>query len=770
MTTITDLKKFMTSQYIYYGIRMTFSVVLPCIILAYFGMLKEYFAFPLGTLMAINVDQPGPFVRRRNTFILTILSFFFISLIIGFSYPYPILVVAEIIIFGMFFSLIGVYGTRLASLGSLSLVVFAILSDGHFAGGKPVETAIIIALGASWSFLLFLIMTKISPYLLIKQILGENFIELGNYLKIKSKFYLDHPNFDTLYQNLMTSQIHLKKHQENLREILFTTRRFINESTTTSRVIMLMFLKSIDLFEQIFTSQQNYKTLQEKFGQKKILLNFHKYILILSEEVLNIGIAVQSNQKAYPIYNLDRELMSCHKAYFKLRNKEMSHENFQDFMMLRQILMNFTEITKKIKTIYRASSYDPKLAKSLSSGLDYERFAPKVEKFNFKLLRLNMSLKSLHFRHAVRITTALVMGYVVSLLIFEHLGHSYWILIAILAIQKPAFSNTKERNLMRLGGTFAGAVVSFAILYYIQDSNILLAILLVSMTLCYAFIKNKYAIAVFFMTMYVFMSFNIFSPGKFQDLFKDRVLDTLIGSAISLVVSYFVLPVWERTQNKNHLAQMIKKNKEYFYVVCQMLMDKDEDKIQVFKEKRKDAIIALANLSDNFQKMISDPKAQQHLAMRRVHQFVNTTQLLTAYIASLSMYAQKRENYTEVDIENWMKKIMCNFIEMQILLEEEGVTEKDKSPFIDYKEPSDKIETLLQKRKREILEKEASFSTHPDQISKLSQLKSINELLVLINNLTEGHLKILHKLLSQENHSDTSAKIKLSNLFKFAEK
>ena len=191
------------------------------------------------------------------------------------------------------------------------------------------------------------ILSKIQPYILVKQILGENFIELGNFIRIKSKFYRTKPDFDALFHEMMSSQIKLKEHHEDLREILFTTRTYVNESTTTSRIIMLMFLESIDLFEQILTSQQDYKTMHEKFDDKNILPSIHRYIEIISSELINIGIAVQANQKAFPIANLDKELMKFYQLYYDLRNTEMNHENFQDFMMLRQILMNLSEITKK---------------------------------------------------------------------------------------------------------------------------------------------------------------------------------------------------------------------------------------------------------------------------------------------------------------------------------------------------------------------------------------------------------------------------------------
>lgn len=152
----------MTSQYIYYGLRMTFAVVVPCIIMAYYGVLAEYFAFPLGTMLMTNMDQPGPFVRRRNTFIIGIVCFHRIT---GY-WPYlsiPVIVAAEIVLFGMFFSLIGIYGTRLSAMGSLTLVVFAILIDGHFGGGKVIQTSVTLTLGGLWAFLLFLYYLRFSP-------------------------------------------------------------------------------------------------------------------------------------------------------------------------------------------------------------------------------------------------------------------------------------------------------------------------------------------------------------------------------------------------------------------------------------------------------------------------------------------------------------------------------------------------------------------------------------------------------------------------------
>jgi uncharacterized membrane protein YccC len=117
----------------------------------------------------------------------------------------------------------------------------------------------------------------------------------------------------------------------------------------------------------------------------------------------------------------------------------------------------------------KVNSQDIKLAKSLSSGLDYSKFLPKEEKLNYKIFISNFSLSSRHFRHAIRVTVALLIGYMVSRFEILGIGHSYWILITIIAILKPAYATTKHRNLLRLYGTLIGALIAYAVLYYIMN-------------------------------------------------------------------------------------------------------------------------------------------------------------------------------------------------------------------------------------------------------------------------------------------------------------
>lgn len=737
-----ELKKFVTSQYLYSAIRITLATVLPCLVLAHFGILKEYFLFPLGTSFVALTDQPGPFIRRRNALAFAICCFVLVALIASLVMNIKALVLLEIIVFGMFFSLIGVYGQRLAAVGSLSLVVLAIFIDGHLTGTDILKSLLIFACGCIWFLLIFLVVTTIRPYKLASQMIGENYLQLAEFLKIKANYYQKNPDFDKLTTQVIAKQIQIKNLQEDTRETVFKTRTIVNESTTTSRLLMLMFLNSMDLHEKLMTSESDYQKLQQSFEDSMILVNIHDYLNLLAEEITNIGIALQSGTRAKSMFNLELELKNLNYNYFELRNKQLSPDSLENFMVLRQILMRINEITKEINEIYKVFSQDVKLAKSLSTGLDLKKFMPNEPKLNSKVLRNNISLSSSHFRHAIRITTALLLGYIFSMFDFLGLGHTYWILITITAILKPAYSITKQRNLLRLYGTVTGATIAYIILHFIHINSVLLAILLISMIMCFSFLKGKYFWAVLFMTIYIFLSFNFLNPGKVDVIFKDRIVDTAIAGIIAFVVSYIVLPVWEHTQNLDLMKKSAADNLIYFQSVISKFLQGNFD-LEDYKVKRKNAIISLANLSDNFQRMISDPKNQQK-KLEVVHQFVATSHLITAYTASLSQYSKNNEEYPEIDAESWSRKIEAEMLQTSTLLNGNDITETLRME--SRLEPEDSsIEDMLLKRKTEIEENDIVDRRDPDKISHLTELKNIHDILELIYDVAKEQRKVIEK-------------------------
>jgi uncharacterized membrane protein YccC len=216
----------------------------------------------------------------------------------------------------------------------------------------------------------------------------------------------------------------------------------------------------------------------------------------------------------------------------------------------------------------------------------------------------------------------------------------------------------------------------------------------------------------------------------------------MIAGIIAFLVSYVVLPVWEHTQNLDLMKKSAESNLIYFQSVISKFLQESFD-LEDYKVKRKNAIISLANLSDNFQRMISEPKNQQK-KLEVVHQFVATSHLITAYTASLSQYSKNEEKYPEIDAESWSRKIESEMNQTSALLNGKEINEALRME--SRLEPEDSsIDDMMLKRKSELEENEPSDVNDPSKISHLTELKNIHDVLELIYDVAKEQRKVIEK-------------------------
>jgi uncharacterized membrane protein YccC len=191
------------------------------------------------------------------------------------------------------------------------------------------------------------------------------------------------------------------------------------------------------------------------------------------------------------------------------------------------------------------------------------------------------------------------------------------------------------------------------------------------------------------------------------------------------------------------MKEALDANRKYFDIVAAKFTGKQLD-INQLKLLRKNAIIAMANLSDNFQKMLSEPKRQQ-MNMEEYHQFVATSHMLTSYIASLSTYAQTLE-YSEFSVEFEM---MIRQIDRQLQAAMDIIDGKAGNGLEITRESlpqNQRLIELLANRKKEIKELGIEKADQSPVRKMLSDLKTINGLFELISTISIDEIKILQKI------------------------
>ncbi len=729
------IKKAIASQYLFTGLRITAAAIIPALILYHYNVLALMTAIPLGALVVGSTDSPGTFEHRRNTILASIcLNFLVVVITISLNHN-PVFIIIFIILFGTFFSLIGVYGNRANSVGLIALLVFIFNIDSKASFGSPWFNGLLFTAGGTCYFLISLILYRLRPYRYLQLQLGENLRTIAKYLEtLSGLFKLKHDN-DYLYNRLNQQQITIQQEQDSLRDMLLSTREMVIDSTAKGRIIMMMFLDSIDLFERIISLQQDYTDVYAHIEAGRIAEAIENTLHKLQQELNAVGYAVQFNHPPHSLIDITETTQTLLNVFLDERKKLLTKSTLPYFIKLRQIIYALQDVGERIKRLQYFSQYNKMTTRAYKQNIR-EELPMKSTEITPALLVENLSFSSSQFKHALRVTIALLIGYGVSF--FFPLGHSYWILLTIAVILKPAYSISRTRNMQRLSGTITGVIAGFIFLYFVSNNTLAFLLMLCAMIIAYSILKVNYYIGCVCITMYVLLSIHFLNNSNFTVVIKDRLIDTAIGCVIAFIASLVIFPVWEHQQMKELITKLADANQKYFNAVASLF--KSSGETGFYKQARRDAFVALANLNDSFQRILSEKRRKNDTAF--YHQLVSSSYILTAHIASLSsLITRNAAHLNETDFEPLINNVNEKFKRSMLVLNGEilkPVTSNRNAPI------SNKIQALLKQRQQEI--EQGISETQSSTRKMLSSIKTVTDELEIIDSIASDEIKILQRL------------------------
>ncbi len=393
---------------------------------------------------------------------------------------------------------------------------------------------------------------------------------------------------------------------------------------------MFVFTEAVDLFEDITAAYYDYALLRKQFAGTSALQLINKTLKKATAELDAIGFAIQSNTNFNPSFDYTEELNDLKKKI-----DDIIPNGEANALVLRKILVNIRKLFTDLNNIIQ---YFQKDITVLRTRLDSSRFVSH-QPLDPKIIWDNFSLKSSTFRHALRVCIACIAGFIVAKLI-DYGHHSYWVLLTIAFILKPAFSLTKQRNIQRIIGTFIGGAIGAIILTLTQDKTIHFVFLVLFMLGTYSFMRIKYLVMVICTTPYILILFS-FLGGEYKSVIEERLLDTAIGCVIAFSASYFLFPSWEAGQLKKDMQGIVRANSNYLQKIVEALSGYGINMLD-YKLARKDVYLNSANLSATFQRMLSEPKSKQG-AEKDIHQFVVLNHILFSNTANLSAAVFSKE-------------------------------------------------------------------------------------------------------------------------------
>jgi uncharacterized membrane protein YccC len=591
-------------------------------------------------------DNAGPMHHRINGMLVSIGFIALASVLVGLTLPYKTLLGILLVAATFFFSIIGVFGTRASSIGTAILIAFTL----HLAPSELSvwENTLFSVLGGLWYFVFSITLYRIRPYQLAKQVLSDCMESTAKYLEIKAGFYAVGTDLPALYNQLLKQQVEVHQKQQVVREVLFKTRSIVKESTHTGRVLVLSFLDTVDLFESVLTTERDYETLQKDLADTGILEQFGATLKELVSEIEAVALALRSGNvyltKASGAENVYARLFAFYKAS---RESHATPANSEAYENLKEILYSIRDLRQKIELLGLYTRYEEHI--KIRRKIDYDRFVVPSY-INISLLLENLNLQSNIFRYSMRMSASMAAGFLLSQ--FLSLGHSYWILLTIIVIIKPAYALTTQRNRERLLGTFVGGLAGAMVLLSVQSGPWLLVMMIICMVGAYSLMRIRYAISVGLITLYVLLAFYLLKPGDFTPILQDRILDTVIASIIALIFTFVIPPVWERTLLSDLLVKTLEAHRQYFGSILKGFTGITTE-ISQYKWYRKETYVALANLSDAFQRMLNEPKSRQQEGSF-LHPLVVACHVFASRTASLSAY---RAKYGELVVHPLFKEI-----------------------------------------------------------------------------------------------------------------
>ena len=614
---------FLSSQYFSDGLRTTLSILLPSLVWAQFGELQTGLAMSLGALNVSLSDAPGPDMHRRNGMAATALFGFLVTLITGFARMNSYALSVEILVLSFFFSMFAIWGNRATSVGTAALLIMILMLDRPLNAAGVVRESVLVLAGSLWYTVISLLSSRIRPYRLAQQALGQCIHEIAKLMVIKADFYATSTVLEDDYRRLIAQQVVVSEKQDAVREVLFKSRRIVTETTRTGRLLVLTFVDVVDLHEQIIAMFYDYSSIRDRFGKTGVLDKIAHLIRQLSIELDHIGLAIQSPLPANKAANLAPLLDDLKLSIDALGDQEGST------LVLKKVLVSLRVVRQRLTTL-QTNLAMPETGPVETDDLEYGRFVSHQE-IDLDSFRDNLTPDSSVFRHSVRVAVAMLLGFVITkFLPYGH--HSYWVLLTISVILKPAFSLTKQRNGERIVGTLIGGIIGVSILTFVPNKTAQFGFMVLLMLGTYSAQRVNYSVMVICLTPFVLILFS-FLGVNYLGVAEERFFDTLLGGVIALVAGYVLFPKWESEQLQKPMQAVLKANIRYVQLLLDSLSGCRINLVD-YKLARKDIFVTSANLGASFDRMLSEPKHTQRNE-RFIYQFVVLNHVLSANIATI---------------------------------------------------------------------------------------------------------------------------------------
>ncbi len=420
-------------------------------------------------VMASAIVETDDNYKGRGKFIVTIAGCFFIaSTSIELLMPYPILFAIGLFLSSFTFMMLAVYGTHYNKIGFGAVLIAIYTMIGYQTETSWYIQPLYFSLGALWYGFFSIIWNICSPYQSLRVQLAQLFFTLSRYQLQKAMLFNEsegrkRSDIFAIRQQLALINISIMARLVNSKNIIQSRFQISHKQEELNRLNYLYFVAE-QIHERICASQYSYSQLESQFGKSQILEGYHQLLLQLSEDCYQLGLSITDKKNYQHSRRLKWNVRALSDQLHLLQQQDrLTKKESEAMQALQTIFDNISEISHLLKEISKAQQDNSIQTTVVPVDMVTAEKLGIRKTFSNALKPSNMT-----FKHAMRISICLSIAYILQYQF--SLTHGFWLLLTVLFVCQPSFSETRKRLVQRTIGTLLGILICYPIIMFIESS------------------------------------------------------------------------------------------------------------------------------------------------------------------------------------------------------------------------------------------------------------------------------------------------------------
>lgn len=593
---------------------------------------------------------------RLQALLVTLICFGIAAIAVEILFPYPLLFALGLAGSAFALVMLGALGERYATIASATLIlsIYSMITVDQRGGESPDfwHEPILLVLGAAWYGALSVIWSALFVHQPVEQALARVYRELGRYFRLKaSLFEPRYPmNMEARSLDLARQSAQVVAAMNAAREILLHRLHQARSDRVINHYLRLYFLAQ-DLHERVSSSHYPYQALTKAFFHSDVLFRCHRLIKLQSKACFGLASAILMREPFRYSSENPQAMDELRTSLAFLRQQE--HPEWRGLLRSLQALANNLErVQDKLAHANNPETQD------LPSDYTLLNHQPQSLSQAWERLVAQVTPTSLLFRHALRMTVALVCGYVMLHAIHPEQG--YWILLTTVFVCQPNYGATRTKLVQRILGTLIGLIAGWILftLFPAQQTQVLFAV--GAGVIFFSTRGSHYTLATAAITLLVLLCFN--QVGNGYALILPRLFDTLLGCLIAVGAVFLILPDWQGRRLNQMAANVLSNNSAYLQQIMDQYRSGQRDDL-AYRLARRNAHNAESALSSTLSNMLLEPEPFCRDAEAGLR-FLSNSHTLLNYLSGLGAHRQSLPEQTDDELLNEAKQHLTQGLEV----------------------------------------------------------------------------------------------------------